>query len=357
MEQAGDVGNSGFLPLRAFIEEKITSGQADKLKLKNNISTALTINDKIFKGLIIRKEQYEADDRFRNDIKETLENQKKKSEKQVDILIENLVHTYDRITKEKYNEMKSGLGVMPMIKRSFKSIMDKKASPKMWLAKLAKDLENELNLELKEKLNGGVIDIAESIQQMGNIVDLKIRNSETILERDNEIFSEIAERRSNVLKDLQDAFTQFLKTSENFYDDSLATDSENITPNLAAGGGLAVVGVILATVTNGAVFDITGGLVTTVGLLIAGVGVGLKKRKIMKGFELEIDRGRTLLKGEVSEKLKDYIGNIRDKIDANFMELDQHLQSEKASIDNLESRINNIESQLDTYDKAIQVSL
>ena len=250
MEQAGDLGNSGFLPLRAFIEEKITSGQADQLKLKNNISTALTINDKIFRGLITRKGQYEADERFRNDIKETLENQKKKSEKQVDILIENLIHTYDRITSNKYNEMKSGLGFVPMVRRSFKSIMDKNSSPKIWLAKLAKDLEQELNLELKEKLNAGVVDIAESIQQMGNIVDLKIRNSETILERDNEIFSEIAERRSNVLKDLQDAFTKFLKTSENFYDDSLATDSENITPNLAAGGGLAIVGVILASVTN-----------------------------------------------------------------------------------------------------------
>ena len=192
---------------------------------------------------------------------------------------------------------------------------------------------------------------------MGNIVDLKIRNSETILERDNEIFSEIAERRSNVLKDLQDAFTKFLKTSENFYDDSLATDSENITPNLAAGGGLAIVGVILASVTNGAVFDVTGGLVTTVGLLIAGVGVGLKKRKILKGFDKEIDRGRTLLKGEVSEKLKEYIGNIRDRIDSNFSELDSHLADEKTAIDNLESRITTIDENLEKFDQSIQVDL
>lgn len=355
MEQAGDLGNSGFLPLRAFIEEKITSGQADKLKLKNNISTALTINDKIFRGLITRKEQHEADERFRNDIKETLEGQKQKSEKQVDILIENLLHTYDKITSEKYDEMKSGLGFMPMIRRSFKSIMDKKQSPKEWLNQLAKDLEKDLNMGLKEKLNEGVIDIAESIQQMGNIVDLKIRNSETILQRDNEIFSEIAERRSNVLKDLQDAFTKFLKTSENFYDDELATDSENITPNLAAGGGLAVVGVILAAVTNGAVFDITGGLFTTVGLLIAGVGVGLKKRKILKGFEHEIDRGRTLLKGEVSERLKDYITNIKNKIDSNFSQLDEHLETERNAITNLEDRITSIDKRLETYDGDIKV--
>lgn len=158
-----------------------------------------------------------------------------------------------------------------------------------------------------------------------------------------------------MLKDLQDAFTKFLKTSENFYDDKLATDSENITPNLAAGGGLAVVGVILAAVTNGAVFDITGGLFTTIGLLIAGVGVGLKKRKILKGFEHEIDRGRTLLKGEVSERLKDYIANIKNKIDSNFSQLDEHLETERNAITGLEDRITTIDKKLEKFDSDIKV--
>jgi len=357
MEQAEDIEGSGFLPLRKFIEDKITSGQAGKLKLKNNISTALTINDKIFKGLITRKEQYDSDQRFRDDIKVTLDNQKLKSDKEVDTLIENLVHTYNEITAEKYNQMRDGLSFIPMLRRSFKSIMDKKESPKEWLNLLATDLERDLNIGLKEKLNEGVVDIAESIQQMGSIIDLKIRNSETILQKDHEIFSEIAERRSNVLKDLQGAFSKFLKNSENFYDDSLATDSQNLTPNMAAGGGIAIVGVILATVTNGMVFDITGGILTTIGLLFAGVTVGLKKRKILAGFKEEIDRGRALLKGEISTKLKDYIGSIKNKIDSNFHQLDEHLGKEKKAINSLESRLNTIDADLHGYDTQIKVSL
>ena len=357
MEQAEDIEGSGFLPLRKFIEDKITSGQAGKLKLKNNISTALTINDKIFKGLITRKEQYDSDQRFRDDIKVTLDNQKLKSDKEVDTLIENLVHTYNEITAEKYNQMRDGLSFIPMLRRSFKSIMDKKESPKEWLNLLATDLERDLNIGLKEKLNEGVVDIAESIQQMGSIIDLKIRNSETILQKDHEIFSEIAERRSNVLKDLQGAFSKFLKNSENFYDDSLATDSQNLTPNMAAGGGIAIVGVILATVTNGMVFDITGGILTTIGLLFAGVTVGLKKRKILAGFKEEIDRGRALLKGEISTKLKDYIGSIKNKIDSNFHQLDEHLGKEKKAINSLESRLNTIDADLHGYDTQIKVNL
>jgi len=355
-EQEGNP-DSGYTPLREYISKNITDGQAEKLKLKNNITTALTINDKIFKGLIQRKEQYESDERFRNDIKETLEAQKTKSEKQVDVLIENLVHTYNQITKEKYNELKDGLSFIPMVRRSFKSIMDKRKSPKEWLNHLAKDLETDLNLKMKEKLNEGVLDIAESIQQMGTVVDLKIRNSETILQNDHEIFSDIAKRRTNVLKDLQSAFSEFLNKSENFYDDSLASDSQNMAPNLAAGGGIAVVGMILAAVTNGMVFDITGGILTTIGLLFAGVTVGLKKRKILRGFENEVDKGRIQLEGEVSQKLKQYIDSIKEKIDMNFAQLDSHLASEKENITSLEDRITSIDSQLDKYDAQIKVSL
>ena len=85
--------------------------------------------------------------------------------------------------------------------------------------------------------------------------------------------------------------------------------------------------------------------------------MGLKKRKILKGFDKEIDRGRTLLKGEVSENLKEYIGNIRDRIDSNFSELDGHLADEKTAIDNLESRITTIDENLEKFDQSIQVDL
>jgi len=190
---------------------------------------------------------------------------------------------------------------------------------------------------------------------MGKIIDLKIRNSETILKDNHEIFSDIAERRANVLRDLQSAFAKFLATTENFYDESLSSKSGNMAPNLAAGGGIAIVGVILATVTNGMVFDITGGILTTVGLMFAGVTVGLKKRKILSSFKTEIDKGREKLRFEVSEKLKSYIEKIKSRIDNNFNEFDTHLNKEEEKITNLESRIMSVVDQLEDIDKSISI--
>lgn len=339
---------SGFARLRSYISDNITGGQAPVLKLQNNITTAENINNRIFKGLVTRKEQYESDMRFRNDIRETLDIQKTKSAKQVDQLIEHLVSSYNTITEKKYKELDQGVSFLPMISRSFKSIFNSEASPKEWLNQLAKNFEKELNYTLKDKLNDGVVNIAESIQQMGKMVSMKIRESETILKDNHDIFSDIAERRANVLKDLQSSFSRFLEKSENFYDEQLASHGSSMAPNLAAGGGIAVVGVILAAVTNGMVFDITGGILTTVGLLFAGVTVGLKRKKILTGFRTEIDKGRESIQDEVSSKLKDYIETIKDRIEDNFFIFDQHLEKENAIIQNLEEQILHIDQQLKT---------
>ena len=72
-------------------------------------------------------------------------------------------------------------------------------------------------------------------------------------------------------KILQDAFARFMNRSENFTDESLFPEKSTIASNITTGSGVAAIGVILMAVTKGAVFDITGGILTAVGVLFAGV--------------------------------------------------------------------------------------
>lgn len=76
-----------------------------------------------------------------------------------------------------------------------------------------------MNSRLKERLQGGIIDVAENIQTMGKMVDNKLKYSETILKNSDEIFADIAEKRLHVLLDLQQNVGQFMNTAENFYDE------------------------------------------------------------------------------------------------------------------------------------------
>lgn len=345
-ELEGGQIHSGFKNVRDYISENITGGRAPALKLKNTVDTSSNINERIAEGLRLREQQLQADLRFRDDIKVTLEDQKVKSHKQVDILVENLIAAYDRITGKKEDELSNGLSFFSLLRRSLASMFTKKASAKEWLESLAADLEKDMNAELNNRLNDGVTDLADSIQQMAKLIDLKIRSSETILKNDHEVFSNIAERRSSVLRDLQEAFTEFINKAENFTDETLFPDKQTLSPNLAAGSGVAAIGVILMTVTNGMVFDITGGVLTTIGLIFAGVSTSVKRRKIMEGFRTEIRKGRSRINEEVTEKLKTYIVHLKEKIDANFVKFDELLVKEEKVLETLNQTQSDIDQRL-----------
>ncbi|NJC24877.1 dynamin family protein [Neolewinella antarctica] len=341
-------GVSGFGPLREYISENITGGKAPRLKLNNSIVTAETINERIADGLVLRRRQFEADTEFRREIGETLSDQSAQSNKQVDLMVENLLNTYDNITRQKLEELRNGLSMFGLVKRSFASTFGSTPNAENWLSNLATGLEADLNTKLKARLNDNVIDLAESIQQMVKMIDLKIRSSATILQNDHELFSDIAERRENVLRDLQDQFNRFVSNTDNFTDESIFADRENLTPNIAAGGGIAALGVILAAVTTGSVFDITGGILTTVGILFAGFSTRGKRKRIVDGFEAEIRTGRAKLAADLEEKLKTYIATLRRRIENNFGRFDENLQREEKNLAILEGTHQEIRAELTT---------
>ncbi|MEE9437383.1 MAG: dynamin family protein [Saprospiraceae bacterium] len=346
MELDGYEKQSGYINIRKYISDNITGGKAPYLKIANNLSTSRTINGKINHSLELREKQWLYDQEFRNEIKETLNKQEGKTKKQITTLTENLIASYDRITNEKAEDLANGLGFVTVLKRSFSSVFGSKENLKDWMAQQAKDFEYKLNTSLRDKLNDGIIDVAENIQTMGKLVHAKIKDSKTILEDSDEIFADIAEKRANVLKDLQQSFSDFMRDSDNFYDESISQKSGNLAPDLAAGSGIAAVGVIIMTIANGAVFDITGGILTTVGVLFAGVTLGLKKRKILSAFKTEIEKGRKKLEYEVKEKLSAYTQRIKNKIDHNFYQLDLLLKHEENILEDLNIQKESINQEL-----------
>lgn len=356
-EQAGNHEESGFPVLRSYIQENITNGKAPILKLQNNVSISLNICDRIRKALDIRQAQYRADTEFRVDIRQTLDNQELKSNKQVDSLVENLIATYDRITRQKEDELAAGLSFFSLLRRSFASIFSKKASIKEWLDQLAFDMESELNTELRKRLDAGVGDLADSIQQMAKLIELKIQSSKSILSTDQEIFSDIAERRGRVIQELHEAFAKFMNRTENFMGSDLFPDKSSVSPNIATGSGLAVIGIIVTAVTQGMVLDVTGGIITAVGFLFAGVTSSVKKRKILQGFRTEIDKGRTKLQAEVSEKLKAYILQLKSKIDGNFGVFDAMLEREAEQLAWLEKHQTALAERLQKLEKELTEGL
>lgn len=345
-EIEGDYEASNFSSVRDYIKTHVTGGRGSQLKIVNYVQASENIIERINKGVAARRAQWEHDKSFRRETIEIMEGQYEKSVNQVDLLVENTIGIYDKITREAADELRSGLSIPSVFKRSFSSVFGKGEPLKKWLEELASRMEKDLSSGLRNKLDMHVGDISDSIQQMAQLIDIKVQRSDTSLKDDPDFFKSIAEKRVIVYQELKQTFAEFLSHSDNFSGEKLFPHEKNIAPNVATGGGLAVIGVILTAFTQGAVLDITGGVLTAIGLTFAGVTVGFQRKKILKNFHKEIDAGRTKLEVELKEKLTQYIFRIKEKIDNNFSKFDDLVASEENAIKKLDKQLNRVGEKL-----------
>lgn len=346
-ELEGEYDQSGFSTIRDFIRTHVTGGKGAALKIRNNVEIARQILARVKQDLDTRVAQYKADLAFRQDITHTLDHQAAKSNHQVRILIENLLNTYDRVTKNIWNELSYGLSFFSLLSRSFKGLFNRQSSIKDWFDELTKKLETNLNADLRTRLQEGVVDLADSVQQMAKMIQLKIKTSNTVVQNDSYIFEHIADRRSVVLKELQDDFNRFVSRAESFTDSRLFPEDAVVSPNIAGSTGIAVIGAVMLAVTNITVVDITGGVLTGLGLLFAGVTATTQRRKILNGYRDQIADGRAKLSETLETRLGQYVEQIKTRIGENFLDLDVLLEYEKQQISHFEEKFADLDKRLD----------
>ncbi len=350
-EQEGRKEDSGFGEVRRWIAQHITGGKAPWLKLANNIELARQIALRIGKGLADRRRQYEADRAFRADVAETLDTHEGMAHKQARYLVERILAGYDRVTGEKERALASGLSVWGVLRRGLAGIFSKDAGLQPWLENLVHDLDQQLKLEMQQTLQDGIEDLALAIQEMARMVDLKIRNSQTILKADHDIFADIADRRAQIMGDLQQAFAKFLENPSSYVLTHLAGDRQRLGQDFVTGSGIAVIGAVIAAVAQGAVFDVTGGILTTVGLLFAGISTSLQRRRVLKQYRQAIAEGRSKLEAEVTRQLDEYIRGLRRRIERHFRAFDRMLEEEGAALEKLQQRYEEIVARLEALEQ------
>lgn len=356
-EQEGQKEESGYGALRDYIKKNITGGQAPLLKLESSLGTSANFLARIDEALTLRDKQLETDRVFRAEIAQTLQEQADRSNRQVSMLIENLVNSYNQIWKDQREELANGLSFFSLVRRSLRSLFNRNESLKGWLEGLAGNIEKNMQEKLFYKLSGDVDDLADSIQNMVKFIDLKIQNTETFFSKDMELFRDIADRRGSILKDLRTTFGKYIEDQDNFKNEKLFPRAKEVSPNIATGSGLAIIGVILTAVTNGAVMDFTGGIVTTVGLLFAGITTGMNKRRVLREFDAEMTKGQEKLETNLGQKLKAYIADIQQNIEGHFARFDEYLQEEEQQIASAREKATSIKTEIESLESEIKSAL
>ena len=354
-ELDGETDISGFKDIREYINATVTGGNNVRLKVQSLFNTSKNIIGSIETGIEERKNQMEIDNEFRLKVNGLLDSSDQKTSRQIDELIEELLAEYDKITGQIKEELEEGLGVFTLIKKSFASVFGSSQSVKEWIEELTKKMELNLKPALENKLKDGVINIADSIRQMAEIIDIEIRKNKEI-SSNSQIFGDIANKRQEKLDKLQLHITEFIDETEDFMNNEMQDKSSTLTPNLALGGSLAVIGVILMSIAHTVVIDVTGGILSALGFSIAGIYTAIKKGQIVREFEAEIAKGRKNLKEQVYEKLHAYVKEIRTKIDNNFLEFDAFLNKEELKMQDLVTQYKSIDDKFSKLAKDLDIA-
>ena len=106
---------------------------------------------------------------------------------------------------------------------------------------------------------------------------------------------EVTESVKSKLRELSQNVDAMLK--------ALTDSASKLSPTVAVGGAVAAIGVIIAAAVKVAFVDITGGVLTLIGLSIATISLLWKRGRIIDQFERGLDQHKEKFHQELKEKL------------------------------------------------------
>jgi hypothetical protein len=155
--------------------------------------------------------------------------------------------------------------------------------------------------------------------------------------REDDLLLKIDRRRQEVIATVR------TKMAESVMEDHFAADavknSDNLAPSLVGGSALTALGAFLLTVTHGLFFDITGGLLTGVGLFLAGGVLFVRKGRLIQQFNEGLAEGKNRFEAELTERMSQRLSLIYDDIDRNFLPLYEYVSQEEQRIAPLLQRL------------------
>ncbi len=334
--------NSGFNEVREFINNTITGGKHLKLKLQSILDTADQVITKSNLSLDQLKTTLEKDLAFTIKIKLRLETGEKHSTYEIKSLVDRLVANYDKIAYEVKNEFEEGLSIFSLFKRTFGAFFNKESSIQNWIKELQKRFESKLHSSFEEIADDGAKHFLSGIRQLlQTLIDELDMKEQQKIKRD-ELYVKIGEERSEVIHDVKLKVTDLLANDS--FNTFLNSNPSNIAPTAMGGGLLAIIGAIILSTTKIAFLDITGGILTGAGLLIAGGVLIFKKSKIIKQFKEGLDSGKSKFESDLTSKLNSKLKLIYEDTNRSFIPFYEYTESEKQRLEPLFEKVKTMKS-------------
>lgn len=308
---------SGFEAVRRFIRETVTGGRHYRLKLESILTAADQILQKVDLALAERRQQLTQDQETVDKVRQRLARGHKQAAYELQQLIARLGEVYAAEARRLVNEFQEGLALGQLVQRSLRSTFGRRDSVKQWFAGIQTGFESALRQRAQEAAEDRAAHFVEGLAHLLQELMREIETVRATTSAESDLFQRLERRRQEVIAAVQNNLNEAQMTSG--LDAGALANPDSLAPSLVGGGALTAVGAFLLAVTHGLFFDITGGILTGAGLLLAGGVLFVRKGRMVAQLQSQLEEGRRQFQEALSDKLAARLQLIFDDIDRSFI--------------------------------------
>ena len=308
---------SGFAAVRGYIRDTVTGGRHFYLKLRATLDTSESLFEKIATSLEGARVQLEADRSLSDSLTGRTEDGLRRSTEQVALMVHTVLDRYDACAEKLLADFWAGLSVPTFFRRSVGAVLRRGKGLHAWMNGLQQEFNRCLEREagaVVERHGGQLLaDIETFVRELSASL-AAVRHP---ADRPEVPDIDFWQRRETLFAELQQNI-EALKPAA-LFTDRLATTPERAGSTLVGGSAMTLVGALMLATTHMPLLDVTGGVLTGVGLILTGGVLAARRGMMRREFEKGLRENRTRLAGELEARMAAEVekryAQIRRRID------------------------------------------
>lgn len=344
--------DSGFGEVRQFIRDTVTGGGHLRLKLESAADTCTQIVTKFEETIACQRNLLENDIATAEKIQAKVLRGRDTIESVFGKMLERILAEYDIIAENILMEFDEGLSPPALFKRTIGSALTKKQSITKW----ASDLKDTFATKLRDSFHRIIDEDSRLLsEKMKDFLSLIMDELQKIENPSGALPSESVYAggdREKIISDIRRKALSFLETE--IFPHSAVSGPSSAASTLMGGSALTIVGTIMLTTTHIPFIDITGGILTGIGLLMAGGFVFHRKKRMLRKLKKNISEGKNRLEADMSSELAGNLGALFEEISGSFTPLYRFIDSQHSAIQAFEDRKNRVREKTDLISNEIK---
>ncbi|HZG38270.1 MAG TPA: dynamin family protein [Nodosilinea sp.] len=333
LEQEGDLANSGFAPVRQYIQTMVSSGESYKIKLRSVSQTTQQIIDLLNGDVKALNLQLASDRATAQSIRSKIDAGRGRSRYEINTLADRLAARYEIISARIKRDFRESLSVLTVVRRSFVGLFNQDASMQAWVDEFQERCARDLRESLEEVSSEGAQHFVDGIRQLFDGLNQDLESVKTHRLESSHISLKVLERRQEVIDSVRAKVANLM--ADHGLGDMLATQAGDLANEIVGGAVMAVAGTILHIIE----FAVAEAILSAIGIAFAGIGVivlaiGIvwQRSRIIAKFEHALDSEKEHFQQEVASRLSEKLGIIYEEVERIFTQFYDYVEREEAAV-------------------------